>query len=99
MAVEIKEKAKFIGTDGILGLRKGSIYNISLVKQTDYPLMIRIEDVGICPYKAIVDFLGNWEMILPEESSYFTFYPTTKQCEAVRPFTIKPNNHTKFKHV
>lgn len=94
--IGIREQAKFIGVDGSLGLRKGNVYNISLVKQTKYPLMIKIEGYGICPYSTIVDFLGNWEMILPKKQ----FISLTKQCEPVNPFVntnTKSNN--KFIHV
>jgi len=67
-------KMMFIGTDGSMGLRKGYIYNVKVIKGPffeRYPIWVEIANSLIttqtkCPYDSFEAFFRNW-YILPEE--------------------------------
>ena len=60
-------RARFIGTDGSLGLRHGRIYNIKLFPSRAKFLIVQIKTDWIsdtvCPYKTLMGFYDNWEIL------------------------------------
>jgi len=60
-------RARFIGTDGSLGLRHGRIYNIKLFPSRYKLLIVQIKTDWIsdtvCPYETLMGFYKNWEIL------------------------------------
>lgn len=62
--------AKFIGEDGSMGFRNGSIYSLRTEIKKDSFLgrkaWLCIEDVRhgfVCPYSSLEAFLENWKIV------------------------------------
>ena len=54
-------KARFIGKDGSMGLKKGDVYEIRTSIQ--YGLLWVIWNENSCPYRNLESFLRNWKLI------------------------------------
>ena len=56
-------KAKFKEKDGSLGLINGKEYDIEIVMNNDFPLMLGIKDSSFyrCPYASLEKLFENWE--------------------------------------
>lgn len=54
---------RFIGEDGSMGLRKGKIYNCSVVTN-DYCIWVSWDlNSPSCPYKSFKKLFENWEEV------------------------------------
>lgn len=54
-------KFKFIGKDGSMGLKRGSIHTI---KTSIHKNLLWVTwEKSFCPYKSLEAFLKNWEMV------------------------------------
>lgn len=54
--------AKFIGTDGSMGFKKGKIYNINIKEQLN-TIEVRTRNERLwCPYSSMEAFLKNWKI-------------------------------------
>lgn len=63
---------RFIGRDGSMGLRKNEKYKIQVVRDSIYPLGIRVDSLvdqtwTVVPYATLESFLTNWELLRSEE--------------------------------
>lgn len=59
---------RFIGEDGSMGLRKGKIYNCSVVAASDYYIWVSWNmDSPSCPYKSFKKLFENWEEVGDED--------------------------------
>lgn len=52
-------RLRFVGADGSMGLRHGSVYYISLASS---PLGVQLTQPVICPYSSERAFWENWEL-------------------------------------
>lgn len=58
-------KFKFIGKDGSMGLKKGSIYEIKT--SITHNLLWVTWNNNSCPYKNLESFLKNWEKVMYDD--------------------------------
>ena len=63
----MKTDARFIGTDGSCGLRKGQIYRIEIVDNSDnlkrkYRYRVWVNGIGI-PYDTMNGIRKNWKIL------------------------------------
>lgn len=63
---------RFIGRDGSMGLRKNEKYKIQVVRDSIYPLGIRVDSLvdqtwTVVPYATLESFLANWELLRSDE--------------------------------
>ena len=63
---------RFIGRDGSMGLRKNEKYKIQVVRDSIYPLGIRVDSLvdqtwAVVPYATLESFLANWELLRSDE--------------------------------
>ena len=54
-------KCKFIGKDGVMGLKKGAVYEVITSIQCNL-LWVTWGD-NSCPYRNLESFLKNWEVV------------------------------------
>lgn len=56
---------RFIGTDGLLGLRHGEVYKVRVLQGCDlFYVCVKggwISEI-ICPYETLVGFAKNWAL-------------------------------------
>lgn len=53
---------RFIGKDGSMGLKKGSIYKLTTMIIGGY-IVVRWDKGKPCPYSSLEAFLLNWEVV------------------------------------
>ena len=54
-------KARFVGSDGSMGFRKGKVYDVRLFTTDNY---VWVQYRGVtCPYSSFSKLLENWESV------------------------------------
>ena len=59
-------RAKFIGTDGSMGIKAGEIFNIKALPSGIAPILVEIRQgyrIWLCPYNSFESLFENWEFI------------------------------------